>query len=168
MKPGVSIRKSDTAFITRQFRHDDLDDVIRLNLTCLPEHYPKSYFIMIYSSLPAAFRVAVVGNKIVGYTMGKIETGLSNFHFLRRAKKGHTISIAVSPHYRRLGIGTKLLLESLEAMKSAGATEAFLEVRKSNISAIKMYEKLGYITVKTLKRYYHDGEDALLMAKKLI
>ena len=45
-----------------------------------------------------------------------------------------------------------------------GATECYLEVRISNISAIKLYEKLGFERVKRNYGYYLDGEDALVMA----
>ena len=38
-----------------------------------------------------------------------------------------------------------------------------LEVRKSNQAAIALYEKFGFSPVNVVKRYYSDGEDAILM-----
>ncbi len=157
----------DSPYTTRQFQERDLNQVVTINRACLPEHYPPRYFLYIYSSLPKAFRVAVVNGKVVGYTMGRIVSGISCFSHFRRVKKGHTISIAVLPQYRRMGIGSRLLLESVAEMKAAGATETYLEVRVSNITAIKLYQKLGYEIVKELKKYYMDNESAYLMCRKI-
>ena len=44
---------------------------------------------------------------------------------------------------------------------------AILQVRKSNINAIKFYKKIGFIEENVIKYYYIDGEDAILMSKKI-
>lgn len=49
------------------------------------------------------------------------------------------------------------------AAEEYSAAECYLEVRISNISAIKLYEKLGFEKVKRNHGYYLDGEDALVM-----
>ena len=51
---------------------------------------------------------------------------------------------------------------------SLGVNKVFLEVRSSNISAIALYEKKGYTKISVRKKYYADGEDALVMVKELI
>ncbi len=165
--PELPTLPPDSPYKTRQFQERDLDQVVTINRACLPEHYPRRYFLYIYSSLPKAFRVALVNGKVVGYTMGRIVTGISCFSHFRRVKKGHTISIAVLPRYRRMGIGKRLLLESVAEMKAAGATEVYLEVRVTNQPAITMYQKLGYTIVKELKKYYMDNEAAFLMCRKI-
>ncbi len=165
--PDLPPLSPDSPFRTRQFQEKDLKTVMTINRACLPEHYPPRYFLYIYSSLPQAFRVAEVNTKVVGYTMGRIVSGTSCFSHFRRVKKGHTISIAVLPQYRRMGIGKRLLLESVANMKAAGATEAYLEVRVSNDTAIQLYQKLGYVIVKELRKYYMDNESAYLMCRKI-
>jgi ribosomal-protein-alanine N-acetyltransferase len=55
----------------------------------------------------------------------------------------------------------------MEGMMSYGASEFFLEVRKTNEEAIAVYEKLGYTVRRVLRGYYRDGEDAYLMVKKV-
>ncbi|MCQ4350370.1 MAG: GNAT family N-acetyltransferase, partial [Sulfolobales archaeon] len=45
--------------------------------------------------------------------------------------------------------------------------EVYLEVRVSNLDAIRLYERFGFLKMKVLKYYYADGEDAYLMAVKL-
>ena len=55
--------------------------------------------------------------------------------------------IAVDPKYRKRGIGKSLLEEVVEQSKSAGMERLVLEVRKSNMVAIKFYEKLGFVYI---------------------
>ncbi|MFX1604225.1 MAG: hypothetical protein ACFFCK_12145, partial [Promethearchaeota archaeon] len=52
-------------------------------------------------------------------------------------------------------------------MEGYGASEFFLEVRKSNTPAVSAYEKLGFEVSRVLRGYYRDGEDAYLMAKQM-
>ncbi|MFX0115014.1 MAG: GNAT family N-acetyltransferase [Candidatus Hodarchaeota archaeon] len=157
-------------FEVRAFSPADLDAVIRINHATLPENYPRHFFLSIHSSCPAAFRVATVlsGGKptIIGYTMARVEVGSSNFSKFKLAKKGHIISVAVLKNFRQMGVASALLSESLEALRQSGATESFLEVRMSNIPAVKLYEKFGYLITKRLRKYYRDGEAAYLMALK--
>ena len=76
-------------------------------------------------------------------------------------------NIAVDIPYRGKGYGELLLAEMLKKAVELGATRALLEVRVSNEVAIGLYEKLGFERYGVRKRYYEDGEDAVLMEKKL-
>ncbi len=100
--------------------------------------------------------------------MCRIERILSKFQRFRISKAGHVISIAVLPEYRRLGIASALLKNAMKILKEVyDCSEVFLEVRVSNTPAINLYEKLGFMKVDRIKRYYIDGEDAYLMAREL-
>jgi ribosomal protein S18 acetylase RimI-like enzyme len=50
---------------------------------------------------------------------------------------------------------------------SAGAS-AWLEVRASNVGAVALYEQLDFTKRATRRKYYSDGEDAIVMCKELI
>ncbi len=102
--------------------------------------------------------------KIIGYIMCRIESGISSFGF-KWVKKGHIVSIAVDYPYRKQGVGGEILSRALKEMEKANTAEQVLEVRTSNYEAIRIYEKLGFKTVKTIKGYYHDGADAYLMVR---
>ncbi len=83
--------------------------------------------------------------------------------------EAHIGTIAVRQDYRRQGIGEKLLVESLKIAAQRDATEALLEVRRSNLPAQKLYERYGFEVVGVRPRYYIDNhEDALLMTLKEI
>lgn len=74
-------------------------------------------------------------------------------------------TIAVHPDYQRQGIGAALLTMGLQTGIAEGAKIAHLEVRKSNVSAQRLYERFGFKIVGERKRYYADNrEDALLMS----
>lgn len=49
------------------------------------------------------------------------------------------------------------------AMRSPAAELVLLEVRASNSPALALYTSLGFERVGLRKRYYSDGEDAVLM-----
>ncbi len=73
-------------------------------------------------------------------------------------------TIAVDPRFRRRGIGSALMLACEER---ARLPIMKLSVRISNQGAISMYQKLGYQTSDIWQAYYNDGEDGLVMTKKL-
>ncbi|MBN1329227.1 MAG: GNAT family N-acetyltransferase [Candidatus Heimdallarchaeota archaeon] len=158
-----------TNFRIRRFNPEtDIDQVQTINRTCLPENYPRFFFTEIYEKFSEGFNVAVLDDtgEIAGYEMTRIEKGLSNFGY-GICKKGHIISIAVLPQYRRLGIAKELMNAANEALRLRDVKEVYLEVRESNNKAINLYHRLGYTTQKISKRYYSDGESAFIMITKI-
>ena len=166
LKKMVTEHLEEKGYTIREAAQNDIAEVMHINRVCLPENYPAYFFLQLQSNYSKAFLVAEKEGKVVGYIMCRVEYGKSHFGF-KIIKKGHVVSIAVLPEYRRQGIGKNLLLNAEKALKEYGAKEIILEVRVSNTPAINLYEKLGYEKVKVLKGYYSDGEDAYLMAKKL-
>ena len=78
--------------------------------------------------------------------------------------EGYIANVAVSPAFRRRGIGRKLVQALLE--QSADLAFVTLEVRASNEPAIRLYERCGFQPVGTRKNFYsHPTEDALLMTR---
>jgi len=154
-------------FKLRRFTPTDLEKVIDINKRCLPENYSNTFFLNLYESFPETFIVAEKSEEIVGYIMCRIERRISDFRLVGIVRKGHVISIAVLPEYRRQSIGYLLMLEAIKAMKIYNAEECVLEVRRSNISAVNLYRKMGFKAIRTLYGYYANGEDAYRMACKL-
>jgi ribosomal-protein-alanine N-acetyltransferase len=151
-------------FTIRQFQPNDIKQVVSVNLRCLPENYPDQFFMGLFYHAPKAFFVAEHEGEVIGYIMCRIERGISGFGRLP-VKKGHIVSVAVLNALRNKGIGKALIHAGMEGMMSYGATEFYLEVRKTNEEAIAVYEKLGYNIHRVLRGYYRDGEDAYLMTK---
>ncbi len=77
---------------------------------------------------------------------------------------GWIATIAVDPRFRRRGAGRQLLRA---CEKKLGVARSRLTVRASNYAAISLYEKEGYAMIDVWKKYYDDGEDAMVMEKEL-
>ncbi len=75
-------------------------------------------------------------------------------------------TIGVHPEYRRQGIGTALL-RACESQLLGRVSCIRLCVRASNEPAIDLYLREGYSKNGLWPRYYHNGEDALVMEKLL-
>lgn len=83
---------------------------------------------------------------------------------------GHTISLAVMPTHRKMGLATKLLDYLHDSMQHRyGAVFCDLSVRMSNERAIRLYERHGYGVSERLSDYYKNGkvEDGFKMQKLL-
>ena len=77
--------------------------------------------------------------------------------------EGNLDNIAVAPHCRRRGVADALL-SALISFGRISLSVLFLEVRASNLPAIALYEKHGFVSVGRRKNYYETPrEDALLM-----
>jgi ribosomal-protein-alanine N-acetyltransferase len=75
----------------------------------------------------------------------------------------HITNIAVCPEYREQGLGSRLLHRFLSIARERGMRRATLEVRIGNAPAQNLYKKFGFRPMGVRKRYYDDGEDALIM-----
>jgi len=77
------------------------------------------------------------------------------------------MNIAVHPDCRKQGIATGLIVGLVGALKQLGSHSLTLEVRASNVPAIALYEKMGFLQVGLRKNYYRNPkEDALILRKE--
>lgn len=77
------------------------------------------------------------------------------------------MNLAVHPDYRRQHIAEKLVNTLIDQLKKNQVTCLTLEVRLSNMPAIGLYEKMGFLTVGRRPGYYHNPrEDALILRKE--
>lgn len=144
-----------------------MERITYINRTCLPENYSDYFFVDLHRRFPETFIVAEENGEVVGYIMCRIETGLSSSIFRGLIKKGHIVSVAVMPEYRRKGIGEALVVKAMESMQLYKAKKCFLEVRITNTAAVDLYKKLGFEVSRTAGGYYADGEGAYVMETKL-
>ena len=86
------------------------------------------------------------------------------------AGEAHILNVCVRDEFRCLGFGRRLLEHLLERAAAAGVAEAFLEVRPSNLAAIRLYQHLGFEQIGIRRGYYQapDGrEDAIVLKREL-
>ena len=158
--------KNHTQIQIRRCQLNDLEEVIEINERELPEDYPYFFYKSILDNFPESFLVATnKDNKIIAYIMWRVEK-VPSIDSLKYINKGHLVSIAVSEDFRRKGIAEVLLSTSMATIKKHKINEYVLEVRVSNYSAIRLYEKFNFKVESVKKKYYRDGESAYYMIKK--
>ena len=142
------------AFTIRTMKAEDLEQVFELETKMFPN--PWSRESLMYEMLENRNAVALVVERckgIIGYTLGWCVN--------REAEIG---TFAVDVRYRRSKIGSRLLTSLLEYFHLKGVDTVFLEVRRSNLAAQKLYLSRGFKVSGVRRAYYPDThEDALLM-----
>lgn len=132
----------------RQVTSEDFKELLEIEAQAFPK---SQYDLWELKSLrwryPKNFLVSV-SDQIDGYIVFR--------------PNGHVVSMAVRPERRRRGIGTQLINE---AIAHCPGKSLRLEVRMNNLGAQEFYLKLGFEKRETVERYYHDGEDALIMER---
>jgi ribosomal-protein-alanine N-acetyltransferase len=77
-------------------------------------------------------------------------------------------NLAVLPHYRRQGIGAALLSALLAQARARQAERVLLEVRVSNLSAIRLYGQGGFQLLARRPGYYQNPEEDALLFEHLL
>ena len=99
---------------------------------------------------------ALQGEEPVGYAL------------LRSVGDAEVLRIAVAPEARRAHIGSRMLEQMIEAARTRGMEQIFLEVRASNEAARRMYAQAGFREIGVRRAYYSNpDEDAVLMKLEL-
>lgn len=81
----------------------------------------------------------------------------------------HINTIAVDAHVRRQGIATALMKHLLADAARLGARRTYLEVRRSNLPAQRLYESLGFNVAAVRRNYYSQPEeDALVLSLAML
>lgn len=143
--------------IIRRFKLEDLPQVIRIIDRTLTERYSLEIYESIYNSWPEGFIVALYGSKVIGL----IASTKNSIYEAR------ILMFSVDLPYQNSGVGTLLLKNFEQICREEGIRAIRLEVRISNINAIKFYEKNGFVIINMINSYYSNGENAYIMWKML-
>ena len=88
---------------------------------------------------------------------------VASIELMRGVDDAEILNIETSPRHRRQGLAQGLLQEAFDWARQSQRQAVWLEVRTSNDAAVNLYRKTGFVQLSTRKRYYADGEDALVM-----
>jgi ribosomal-protein-alanine N-acetyltransferase len=142
-------------------RHAQMSDVpaiVAIEQEAFPDPWNEETFVESLAIFPSTCFIAINGYKIAGFvTAGAEDTGKEIY--------GHIMNLAVTPAYRRRGVGRMLVRRVEHEFLLQGASAIQLEVRISNTGAHAFYRELGYEQVLVIGGYYTDGEDAIVMMK---
>lgn len=116
---------------------------------------------MIADALKASGAVGLVAvtedGRIVGSVLGR-----------RVADEAEILTIAVAHERRGHGLGRRLLDAALAVVAEAGARTVWLEVRPSNLAALRMYREAGFVAAGMRRDYYRrPTEDALILTLRI-
>lgn len=140
----------------RLIKYEDIKRIVELENDVLHTTLGEKMLEMAVKSTIAYYYVYEEKNKILGYLSTMFDGEIIEI-----------LNFCVDKEYQHQGIGTKLLSYALDSLKEKGAKSSILEVRESNINAINLYKKLGYLKINVRKEYYDNGENALVLEKKI-
>ena len=134
---------------------DHLPEVMKIEKASFTDNWPISSFrdLMIQSRTNWA---AVSNGLVAGYLI--TQWVLDEIHIL---------NLAVAAQFRRKGIAAYMLQFLIASGRKKGSHDLYLEVRTSNEPAKALYERFGFSPLSVRKSYYADGEDAMVLHKRI-
>lgn len=134
-----------------------LEDVYIIETECFSHPWSKQSLEEELNNETSLFLVAKEENEVIGYI------GMSIV-----IDEGYIFNVAVREKYRNKGVATALINELVIYGKKNNFSFITLEVRESNLPAISLYSKFGFIKAGERKDYYSNPkENAILMTKYL-
>jgi [ribosomal protein S18]-alanine N-acetyltransferase len=154
LKPNLSLRP---------MREDDLDAIMQIEPTIYSHPWTRGNFS---DSLNSGYSAWVLESEgiMIGYAL-----------LMLVMDEAHLLNLSIAKTQQKQGLGRYLLEHMLKIAKTHKATNMFLEVRPSNISAIALYENMGFCEISVRRGYYPADpktsetgrEDAVLMGLAL-
>lgn len=139
----------------REMELDDLEEVMAIEKENFAVPWTETGFFSFLIRQDTLFLVAEEEGHIAGYCGVVIVPD-----------EGDITNVAVAKDQQGKGIGRKLVEELVVRAGQAGASKLYLEVRRSNERAIRLYEKAGFVQNGLRRDYYEEPkEDAILMAR---
>lgn len=161
MEKIVQIKEEDVCF--RTFESEaDLKIVMDMMIEQLSEPYPiytYRYFVHKWPELCILAYLKSDPSKIIGSVVSKLDYQPKPAQDTNKLR-GYIAMLAVDPNYRRLGLGKKLVMKTIEKMREDGANEVILETEITNTAALRLYESIGFLRDKRMASYYLNGNDA--------
>ena len=154
LKPNLTLRP---------MQMDDLDAIMQIEPTIYSHSWTRGNFS---DSLANGYSGWVLedSEKMIGYSL-----------LMMIMDEAHLLNLSVAKYRQKQGLGRYLLEHMCKTAKNHKALNMFLEVRPSNISAIALYENMGFCEISVRRGYYPADpkisktgrEDAVLMGLAL-
>jgi ribosomal-protein-alanine N-acetyltransferase len=138
-----------------QMRRAHIRSIMPIEQQVYPRPWTAQVFVEELEQMRSGKRhylVGTIADQLVGYG------GL-----LYVEQDAHVTNIAVHPMWRSRGIATELLLDLAWEANRRGCAAMTLEVRNTNTSAQKLYQRFGFVPAGVRKKYYENRDDAIVM-----
>ncbi len=131
---------------------DDLEEVLALERRCQLQPWSAELFRAELANPFSRIDLLRSGGRLAGYICIWVVGDELQIH-----------NVVTDPEFRRRGVARALVENALFRGRHEGAGRALLEVRITNEAAIALYRSFGFVRSGVRRRYYADGEDAVLM-----
>lgn len=135
----------------REYNNSDIDAINEIG-KLIKEDFASIYKITELNKDYAGIYVYIEDDKVSGFLEYENHFEITDI-----------INIAVSQNCQNKGIGETLINYLVNNTES---DKIMLEVRENNAPAINLYNKCGFVEINRRKKYY-DGEDAIIMERKI-
>lgn len=150
---------SREGFRIREARASDVPNLMAVEVASFrTDRLTPRQFAAHASSRTADLIVAHVGETLAGYALVLSRKG---------SRALRLYSLAVEQRFQGLGLGSALLAAAEMRAEARGAQRLRLEVRRDNMTAIRLYKARGYRLTGRKGAYYADGCPALRFEKEL-
>ena len=138
--------------VLRSATQDHLPAILEIDGAAFSHPWSRASFEQCFADDKTYILVAENNERVLGfgvaYTVGD---------------EGEIATLAVDGAARGQGLGEQILQSLLDLCRERAAHKVFLEVRASNAAAQRLYNRCGFAEVGLRRRYYADGEDAVIM-----
>jgi ribosomal-protein-alanine N-acetyltransferase len=152
------INPSDQTIELREMQVCDLNQLLAIEQASQLSPWTEATFARCQESHVPSW-VLEQANQVIGFVFISVKVG-----------ECHILNLCISPAFQRQQLGKKLMVHALKWAKTHGAEMAYLEVRRSNVPAIKLYTAMNFKQIGERKNYYPVAlgfEDALVFARDL-
>ena len=142
----------------REMRESDLPALLKMEEVLFPANpWNEEQFLYEMKENPFAHLIVLEeDDSVAGYA-----------DYWITYEQAQIADIGVGKEFQGKGYGQKLMDEIVRKSVEAGCENITLEVRVSNVPALGLYEKNGFINAAVRKGYYENGEDAYLLVKPI-
>lgn len=139
---------------------DASHDLIREKLATLSESWEKSGE---FWPIDSCLKTMASSEKVLS-AAAEIDCVWRGWYLaVKRGDEWELLFIYCDQAFRGQKIGRRLLENLVNAAKrESPESSIFLEVRRNNLPAIKLYESIGFVKIMTRPNYYKNGDDALV------
>ena len=139
----------------RPMTEDDLEAVLKIESKSYPAPWTRENFVQEINK-PFARTLVITDDETDSKVIGYIT-------YWMLFEECHILNLTVALEYRGLGFAQKLVRQALNESIKKDFKRLFLEVRRSNEAAVKLYQKMGFFIDHIKKDFYQDGEEAYFM-----
>lgn len=136
-----------------------LDELSEMDELFFPTPWLKSQWVLAQKNTNLFVQLLKESNKLIGYCLYSLN---------RLEGLAHLYKIVIKPEARNMGAAFHLMEESFSYISREGLDSIFLEVSTRNKAALRLYIKLGFEELNTIRGYYSNGDDAVAMRRRIL